>query len=76
MADGGRIEDVYRERMGGGQPGLVGQGDWGGSAAQKTARTPRPAPLPSRLTDAEREAHDAFIASLGGEPLWLAQKEN
>ena len=62
--------------MGGRQPGVVLQADFGGPAGQKTARTPRPAPLPSRLTDAEREAHDAFIASLGGEPLWLAQKEN
>jgi hypothetical protein len=30
--------------------------------------------LPSRLTEAEREAHDAFIATLGGDPLWLGQK--
>ncbi|MEQ9150970.1 MAG: DNA polymerase III subunit epsilon [Parvibaculum sp.] len=76
LLDSELLADVYLEMMGGRQPGLVLQADFGGPAAQKTARTPRPAPLPSRLTDAEREAHDAFIASLGGEPLWLAQKEN
>ena len=76
LLDSELLAEVYLEMMGGRQPGLVRQADFGGPAAQKTARTPRPAPLPSRLTDAEREAHDAFIASLGGEPLWLAQKEN
>ncbi len=76
LLDSELLAEVYLEMMGGRQPGLVLQADFGGPAAQKTARTPRPAPLPSRLTDAEREAHDAFIASLGGEPLWLAQKEN
>jgi len=76
LLDSELLAEVYLEMMGGRQPGLVLQADFGGPAAQKTARTPRPAPLPSRLTDAEREAHDAFIASLGGDPLWLAQKEN
>ncbi|MBO6634653.1 DNA polymerase III subunit epsilon [Parvibaculum sp.] len=73
LLDSELLAEVYLEMMGGRQPGLVLQADFGGPAAQKTARTPRPAPLPSRLTDAEREAHDAFIASLGGEPLWTAQ---
>ena len=30
----------------------------------------RPAPLPSRLTDAEREAHRAFVATLGEKAIW------
>jgi len=31
----------------------------------------RPAPLPPRLTDAERAAHRAFVATLGQEAVWL-----
>jgi len=34
-----------------------------------TLRT-RPAPLPSRLSDEERAAHRAFVASLGDKPIW------
>jgi DNA polymerase-3 subunit epsilon len=30
----------------------------------------RPSALPPRLTDAEREAHQQFVANLGGDPLW------
>jgi DNA polymerase-3 subunit epsilon len=30
----------------------------------------RPAPLPSRVTDAEREEHRAFVATLGEKALW------
>jgi len=30
----------------------------------------RPAPLAPRLTDAEREAHLAFVATLGEKPIW------
>jgi DNA polymerase-3 subunit epsilon len=30
----------------------------------------RPRPTISRLTDAEREAHEAFIRTLGGNVLW------
>ena len=30
----------------------------------------RPALLASRLTDADREAHRAFIATLGDKPVW------
>jgi len=33
-------------------------------------RPPRPAPLASRMTEAEREAHDAFIKALPGGTLW------
>jgi DNA polymerase-3 subunit epsilon len=33
-------------------------------------RRQRPDPLVPRLTDAEREAHRAFIATLGDKPIW------
>jgi DNA polymerase-3 subunit epsilon len=31
----------------------------------------RPTPLAARLSDAEREAHAAFIATLGEKAIWL-----
>ena len=72
LLDSELLAEVYLELMGGRQPGLVLQADFAGAGggARRIAREPRPSPLPSRLTEAEREAHDAFIASLGGEPLW------
>ena len=72
LLDSELLAEVYLELMGGRQPGLVLQADFAsvGGGGKRTAREPRPVALPSRLTDAEREAHDAFIASLGGEPLW------
>ena len=39
-----------------------------GSAAQPARQ--RPKPLPSRLTEKDLEAHEAFIATLGDEALW------
>jgi DNA polymerase-3 subunit epsilon len=74
LLDSELLAEVYLELMGGRQPGLVLQADFAGAggSARRTAREPRPAALPPRLTDAEREAHDAFIASLGGTPLWTA----
>ncbi len=38
-------------------------------ADAKTARE-RPAPLPPRLTPAEREAHRLFVRTLGAAPIW------
>lgn len=66
---------VYLELTGGRQPGLELSGAKtqtpnGGSARQAPARQ-RPAPLPSRLTAAEAEAHTAMIKSLKGDVLWL-----
>ena len=36
----------------------------------ETLRRQRPVPLAVRITDAEREAHRAFIATLGDKPIW------
>jgi DNA polymerase-3 subunit epsilon len=35
-----------------------------------TPRRQRPAPLATRVTDAEREAHRAFVATLGEKAIW------
>ena len=39
-------------------------------AAGETLRRQRLVPLTPRITDAEREAHRAFIATLGDKPIW------
>ncbi|MEX2248462.1 MAG: DNA polymerase III subunit epsilon [Parvibaculum sp.] len=79
LLDSELLAEVYLELKGGRQPGLVLQADVeaarvsGAEPVKSQART-RPEPLAPRLTDAEREAHDAFIGGLRGEPLWRAAK--
>lgn len=76
LLDSELLAEVYLEMMGGRQPGLVLQADAGGAgiAGKRVAREPRPVALPPRLTEEERAAHDAFIATLGESALWLSQK--
>lgn len=74
LLDSELLAEVYLELMGGRQPGLVLQSDYAGMNGEMVSRGERPAPLRPRLTEAEREAHDAFVATLGGAPLWTAAK--
>lgn len=74
LLDSELLAEVYLELMGGRQPGLVLQRELAAKTGEKVARAARPAPLPSRLTDEEREAHDVFVASLGENALWLSSK--
>ncbi|HCX66866.1 DNA polymerase III subunit epsilon [Parvibaculum sp.] len=76
LLDSELLAEVYLELMGGRQPGLVLQADAGGTGAgaRRVARESRPVPLPPRLSDEERAAHDAFVATLGEDALWLAVK--
>lgn len=74
LLDSELLAEVYLELMGGRQPGLVLQRELAAKTGEKVARAARPTPLPSRLTDEEREAHDAFVASLGENALWLSAK--
>ncbi|MBX3494797.1 MAG: DNA polymerase III subunit epsilon [Parvibaculum sp.] len=79
LLDSELLAEVYLELMGGRQPGLVLQADIEaarspGADTAKVQAQARPAPLPPRLTDAEREAHEAFVAGLRGEALWNAAK--
>jgi len=34
-------------------------------------RRQRPTPLMARITEADREAHRAFVATLGDKPIWM-----
>lgn len=74
LLDSELLAEVYLELLGGRQRGLslevsgsdvVGTSNTGGGRARK-----RPSPLPSRLTDDERAAHDAFVAEIES-PVWM-----
>ncbi len=77
LLDSEILAEVYLELIGGRQPGLVlsaspaDQRDatTSGTDAGKRARA-RPAPLPSRITEAERAAHASLIEELGDAALW------
>jgi DNA polymerase-3 subunit epsilon len=73
LLDSEILAEVYLELIGGRQPdfglsetkGKVIQG----SASDWRAR-PRETPLPSRLSEAERDAHTAFVDAMGDDALW------
>lgn len=76
LLDSEILAEVYLELIGGRQPdfGLTAvdtagpQTGAGGAACWRPQ--PRPAPLPPRITKEEAERHEAFIGSLGDDPLW------
>ncbi|MCB8819212.1 DNA polymerase III subunit epsilon [Microvirga rosea] len=76
LLDAEILAEVYIELIGGKQVGFdldmqparaFGRGADKGAAAPREAR---PRTMITRLTDAERAAHEAFIQTLGGTPLW------
>ncbi|MGH6950621.1 MAG: DNA polymerase III subunit epsilon [Vitreimonas sp.] len=78
LVDSRILAEVYLHLRGGREQRLAFDA---GEAATETAavlravefvrRTPRPTPLPPRLTSAEEAAHTAFVAALGPAALWL-----
>jgi DNA polymerase-3 subunit epsilon len=79
LLDAEILAEVYLELIGARQAQLglaekvAGQNTTRGGVA--VARE-RPTPLTPRLSDAEREAHHAFIATLGASALWQDYGEN
>lgn len=75
LKDAHLLAAVYLELIGGAQSGLALElgartvSDQPGRG-ESAPRAPRPNPLPSRLTEAERLAHEAFVAGLSGKVLW------
>lgn len=71
LLDSEILAEVYLELLGGRQAtlGLSHLAGRAEAARGKPARQ-RPAPLPPRLSEAEIAAHLAFVATLGGEPIW------
>ena len=72
LLDAEILAEVYLELLGGRQATLAlsALSDAGPVAAARRAVGPRPRPLQPRLTQADEEAHAAFVAALGSEPLW------
>jgi DNA polymerase III subunit epsilon len=74
LLDSELLAEVYIEMIGGRQAalGLVGPGQ-NSADEEDVAAMPiagRPHPLASRITEKEREAHEALVASLGGKAVW------
>lgn len=73
LLDSEILAEVYLELIGGRQPdfGLATDSRAANSAGSDNWRpSPRPTPLPPRITEAERDAHAAFVAKLGDDALW------
>ncbi len=74
LLDSEILAEVYLELIGGRQVALALVEDVRAAAALGPTGRPgarqRPAPLPPRLTDAERQAHALLVASLGAAALW------
>src|ERR1041385_1570973 len=71
LLDAELLAEVYVELTGKRQARL-GLMDTAASATQQIVATirVRPAPLPPRISDAEREAHLAFVSTLGDKAIW------
>jgi DNA polymerase-3 subunit epsilon len=75
LLDSEILADVYLELIGGRQPdfGLsTVVGGAGGGVVDDWKPSPRPSPLPSRITAEEAAAHEAFVEKLGANALWKA----
>jgi DNA polymerase III subunit epsilon len=73
LLDAEILAEVYVELIGARQAQLgLGASGAGGHGARIAARelSGRPQPLPARLTEAERERHRAFVATLGTAAIW------
>jgi len=77
LLDAEILAEVYLELIGGRQPDFALAAHVPGSRRSQEAgdqagwRAPaRPRPLAPRLTEAERAAHEAFVAQMGDEALW------
>jgi len=78
LLDSEILADVYLELIGGRQVALSlvaeTRNELGGGA-MRAAIPPRPSPLAPRLSDAERLAHAAMVASLGADALWMKYED-
>ncbi|MEO1107346.1 MAG: DNA polymerase III subunit epsilon [Pseudomonadota bacterium] len=72
LLDSEILAEVYLELIGGRQPdfGLSTSAASGPGGADDWRPNPRATPLPSRITDEERAAHEAFVEKLGESALW------
>lgn len=78
LLDSEILAEVYLELLGGQQPDFALSNDpYDTGAGGRAAPLPRrPQPLPPRLTEEERAAHAAFVATLGDAPVWQRYADN
>jgi DNA polymerase-3 subunit epsilon len=74
LLDAELLAEVYIELVGGRQTtlSLVSTSGLAAIAVSEMSRRSRPEPLPPRISDEERLAHSAFIATLGEQAVWKA----
>ena len=72
LLDSEILAEVYLELIGGRQPdfALANSAGMAGAQGEEWRATPRPNPLPSRLSAEERAAHETFVDTLGDDALW------
>ncbi|WP_163847896.1 DNA polymerase III subunit epsilon [Pseudooceanicola aestuarii] len=74
LLDSEILAEVYLELIGGRQPDFGLNVDNEGDSTRQTGEawrpSPRPTPLPARLRENERAAHEAFVEKLGDGALW------
>ncbi|TVR47548.1 MAG: DNA polymerase III subunit epsilon [Rhodobacteraceae bacterium] len=74
LLDSEILAEVYLELLGGQQPDFAlssePEGTGAGGSAPRAPLPRRAQPLPPRLTEAERNAHRDFIATMGEDALW------
>jgi DNA polymerase-3 subunit epsilon len=73
LLDSEILAEVYLELIGGRQPDFMlagGPSRSGPTIEQDWRPSPRPSPLPGRLTDSERTAHEELVSRLGDTALW------
>lgn len=70
LLDAELLAEVYLELIGGRQPDFGLSAAGGAVVAAAYTPPPRPRPLPPLRTEAETEAHAAFVATLGDGALW------
>ena len=83
LLDSELLAEVYLALRGGRQPGLVletgplhgASGPGTGAQGAAAPRGQRPRPLAPRITEAEAQAHAAFVAKLGEKAVWLRYRD-
>ncbi|WP_209598999.1 DNA polymerase III subunit epsilon [Ruegeria sp. HKCCSP351] len=72
LLDSEILAEVYLELIGGRQPdfGLSTSASSADGGSDDWRAAPRSTPLPSRITEDERAAHEAFVKKLGENALW------
>lgn len=79
LLDSEILAEVYLELIGGRQPDFAlssnsAQNTGGSESANEWRPSPRPKPLPSRLTEAEAAAHENFVQKLGEAAIWAKRQ--